>query len=237
MLVIYFQLLSFGLVIVAALLNRWAIGDPRLLLGAVLGSFLVWMLVNLVVVISQGLEIYRTGAVGLMQGFSILVACVVILLLSSLLIKSGQFPPIHDITTDVASPPEFDSAIRARRKGHNPTDYHPNNIAFQQEVYKKVEPLFFSRPVDQTVAVAEKLALALGWQVQNTNAGLGRIEAYDQTALFGFVDDIVIRVQTDGQGSRVDIRSASRIGRSDWGMNAKRIVEFSEKLREQLAVP
>ena len=46
---------------------------------------------------------------------------------------------------------------------------------------------------------------------------------------FGFVDDIVIRVRATESGSEVDLRSVSRVGRSDLGANAARIEAFAEK--------
>jgi uncharacterized protein (DUF1499 family) len=73
-------------------------------------------------------------------------------------------------------------------------------------------------------------ARSLGWRIVATDGIEGRIEATATTAWFGFQDDVVIRVQPAGQGSRVDIRSASRVGRSDVGANAKRIREFLSKL-------
>jgi uncharacterized protein (DUF1499 family) len=59
----------------------------------------------------------------------------------------------------------------------------------------------------------------------------GRLEATDTTFWFGFKDDVVVRVRPDGTGSRVDVRSLSRVGRSDLGMNARRIRRFLERLR------
>ena len=72
---------------------------------------------------------------------------------------------------------------------------------------------------------------ALGWEIVASVPAEGRIEAIDTTLLFGFKDDVVIRVAADAAGSRVDIRSASRVGRSDFGTNARRVRAFIEKLR------
>jgi uncharacterized protein (DUF1499 family) len=51
----------------------------------------------------------------------------------------------------------------------------------------------------------------------------GRIEASHQSRWFRFTDDIVIRVVRDEAGSRIDMRSTSRQGLSDYGVNAARI--------------
>jgi hypothetical protein len=61
-------------------------------------------------------------------------------------------------------------------------------------------------------------------------AAAGRIEATDTTFWFGFKDDVVIRVEADGAGSRVDVRSVSRVGVGDVGTNATRIRAYLQKL-------
>jgi uncharacterized protein (DUF1499 family) len=59
----------------------------------------------------------------------------------------------------------------------------------------------------------------------------GRIEANETTRWFRFTDDVVIRVAPDGAGSRVDVRSVSRVGRSDFGVNAGRIRAYTAALK------
>lgn len=63
------------------------------------------------------------------------------------------------------------------------------------------------------------------------DAAAGTIEAVHTTKWFGFRDDIAIRVAAADAGSRVDIRSKSRVGRSDIGTNARRIRAYVERLR------
>jgi len=41
-----------------------------------------------------------------------------------------------------------------------------------------------------------------------------------------FKDDVVVRVAPATNGSRIDVRSVSRVGRSDLGANARRIRMF-----------
>ena len=73
-----------------------------------------------------------------------------------------------------------------------------------------------------------------GWTVVTNDAASGRIEAYQRTMFMGFTDDVVIRVVADGAGSRIDVRSESRQGTSDFGVNAKRIHAYEDALRQQL---
>jgi uncharacterized protein (DUF1499 family) len=58
----------------------------------------------------------------------------------------------------------------------------------------------------------------------------GRIEATARTGWIGFRDDVVIRVTAGGEEALVDVRSKSRVGRGDAGMNARRIREFRAQL-------
>ena len=60
----------------------------------------------------------------------------------------------------------------------------------------------------------------------------GRIEATDTTFWFGFKDDVVIRISKSDKGSQLDIRSVSRVGKSDVGTNAKRIRKFLKEMEQ-----
>jgi uncharacterized protein (DUF1499 family) len=75
-------------------------------------------------------------------------------------------------------------------------------------------------------------ARAMGWEVVAADRASGRIEATDTTRFFGFKDDVVIRVQAAPGGSRVDVRSVSRVGGSDVGTNATRIRAYLARLRQ-----
>ena len=70
----------------------------------------------------------------------------------------------------------------------------------------------------------------MGWQIVDANAREGRIEATATTFWFGFKDDVVVRIVPAPGGSRVDVRSVSRVGVSDVGANAKRVRDFLQKL-------
>jgi uncharacterized protein (DUF1499 family) len=74
-------------------------------------------------------------------------------------------------------------------------------------------------------------ARSLGWEVVASDAATGRIEATATSRWFGFKDDVVVRIRPEGAGSRVDVRSMSRVGVGDLGANAERVREFLAKLR------
>jgi len=93
----------------------------------------------------------------------------------------------------------------------------------QRKAYPDIQPIRVELPPEQAFQKALNTVKARGWTLIEANAGEGRIEASDNTRWFGFVDDVVIRVRAEGGGSRVDVRSVSRIGFGDIGQNAKRI--------------
>jgi uncharacterized protein (DUF1499 family) len=85
---------------------------------------------------------------------------------------------------------------------------------------------------------SEALGLArgrAGWTVTEADdmAGVIRVEA--RTLVFRFVDDVEIRVRLDENAqTRVDLTSASRVGKSDLGTNARRIGFFLAALDRRL---
>jgi uncharacterized protein (DUF1499 family) len=145
--------------------------------------------------------------------------------------QAQGIPPIHDISTDTFDPPRFVALLPVRQQAPNGADYGgPAIAAQQQKAYPEIKSLVVKSTPAETVQRAIDAARSLGWEVAASDAPAGRIEATATTAWFGFKDDIVIRVRPEGSGSRVDVRSVSRVGRSDLGTNAKRVREFLAKL-------
>jgi uncharacterized protein (DUF1499 family) len=149
----------------------------------------------------------------------------------------GAVPRIHDITTDTANPPTFSAAVlsaRAAEKG-NSTDYDQKVAALQKQGYPDLAPVKTALPPDQAFGRALAAAQGMsGWTIVTNDAATGRIEAYQRTTFMGFTDDVVIRIAADGAGSRIDVRSESRQGQSDFGVNAKRIRAFEDMLKQKL---
>ena len=125
-------------------------------------------------------------------------------------------PYINDITTDTEQPPQFAS----------PKTYQSHFAELQQIGYPDLHPLELALSPAQAYARAVKIATGLGWDITTVDERTGRIEAVVTTRWFGFKDDVVIRITPAGAGSRVDMRSKSRFGRSDVGTNAHRIQDF-----------
>jgi uncharacterized protein (DUF1499 family) len=142
-----------------------------------------------------------------------------------------RVPPIHDITTDTDDPPRFADILPLRKYSPNSADYGGPDLAAQQRAaYPDIQPVTFRMPTQQVFTQAVKAADAMGWDIVAADPEEGRIEATDTTLWFGFKDDIVIRIQSRGDQSRVDVRSVSRVGKSDVGANAQRIRAYLRKL-------
>lgn len=148
-----------------------------------------------------------------------------------LLMKAKSVPPIHDVSTDVQDPPAFVALVAARRAAPNGVAYGgPEVAAAQQKAYPEIRPLTLAEAPAKAFERALAAARAMGWEIAAADAAAGRIEATATTRWFGFRDDVIVRVRPEGAGSRVDVRSVSRVGKSDIGANAARIREYLARL-------
>jgi uncharacterized protein (DUF1499 family) len=133
-------------------------------------------------------------------------------------------PAIHDISTDTANPPQFVAVLPLRKKDDNSLAPDAEATAMQLSAFPDLQPVLVAAAPQQALHRAELAARAMGWDIVAVDPQAGRIEATATTLLFGFKDDVVIRVAPQAAGgSRIDVRSASRVGRSDLGVNARRI--------------
>lgn len=149
----------------------------------------------------------------------------------NMLLRGNTVPHIHDITTDTDNPPQFVALKPERDRSANGSAYGGADIAaLQKQGYPGIAPLVLPLPPEQVIARAESVARGMGWQIAAAVPAEGRLEATDTTKWWGFKDDIVVRAAAAPGGSRVDIRSASRIGKSDLGVNAARIRRFAHEL-------
>jgi len=144
-------------------------------------------------------------------------------------------PRIHDITTDTENPPALTAAARQRTKIHNPVQYEGIRVArIQRQAFPDIEPIQSSLEPVQAYTRARQLIKRFGWQILNEDQNAGILEAVAVTRLFRFRDDVVVRITKQNIGSRIDIRSASRLGVSDFGTNARRIRAFIHAFNAEL---
>ncbi|MBI2737705.1 MAG: DUF1499 domain-containing protein [Rhodospirillales bacterium] len=147
-------------------------------------------------------------------------------------LRAQQAPEINDVTTDTNNPPPLVATLQLRRGASNPATYPGAHAAvLQRAAYPDITPVILPEPPAEAFKKIDAAAMAMGWDVVGRSPADGRIEAVATSIWFGFRDDIVIRIRPDGAGSKVDIRSKSRDGESDLGVNAKRIREFIAKLK------
>lgn len=146
--------------------------------------------------------------------------------------RAWSVPRIHDISTDTENPPRLVATLPLRAGAENTADYGgPALAAEQRRGYPDIAPLTLAEPPEAVFERARRVAGEMGWQIVAVDRSAGRIEATDATRWFGFQDDVVVRIAAAGAGTRVDVRSVSRVGRSDIGTNARRIRVFLERLR------
>jgi uncharacterized protein (DUF1499 family) len=156
----------------------------------------------------------------------------------------GGPPPINDITTDTENPPPFVAVIPLREAARPSlgggalvsANYGGSAVAeLQKKAYPDIQPLMLALPPSKVFDLALDEARKSGWTIVATDQEQGRIEATDRTGWYGFTDDIVLRIQSDGTGTRLDMRSHSRVGRGDRGKNAERIRAFLSSMRSAAA--
>jgi uncharacterized protein (DUF1499 family) len=148
-------------------------------------------------------------------------------------INTARHSPIHDVSTDTVNPPQYVAVLplRAAAKAANSTDYDSKTAQLQKETYPDIGPLHLDAPPAQAFDRALAAARGMGWEIDASDPAQGRIEATATTFWFGFKDDVVVRIAAEGTGSRLDVRSLSRIGKSDVGANARRIRDYLAKVK------
>lgn len=139
-------------------------------------------------------------------------------------------PPINDVTTDLEDPPGFEPAAGQSAYVERDLRYPAEFVAIVREAYPDLAPRGVDASVDETYARALAAAEALGWTIAARDDASHAFVAQDRTKLFRFVDDVAVRVRSEGAGARVDVRSKSRDGRGDLGANAARIRRFLDAL-------
>ena len=150
-------------------------------------------------------------------------------------VSGFKAPMIHDITTDMENPPQFGILSAMRSAEENSLDYAGDEVANQQkDFYPDVKALRTDMSRDLAFRTALQTARDMGWQMAVEDEASGMIEASDKSKIFGFVDDVVIRVKSEAGGSRIDLRSVSRVGKSDLGVNAERIIKFCEMFQQRM---
>ena len=140
-------------------------------------------------------------------------------------------PPINDITTNLEDPPAFVHAPTLPENAGRDFAYREDFKETVRTAYPDLQPLRLEKPPADVFATALDRARAQGWAITRDDAAQLTLEGVSTSQLFKFRDDFVVRVRADGDASLVDMRSKSRDGIGDRGVNAARIREFFTVLK------
>jgi len=230
-----------------------------------LAGALVLAVVAILMALGAGIVIWFQGCGGVRQAlFAILIGCALIAYPAYLGVKAYKLPSIYDITTDPIDPPQFDAIARLRPRDANPITYQGLYAAeLQHTAYSDIEPedtsatpqeaydaamkvitrrrwrIVDSRP-PQPAVPAPAPAPARGanpWQARDEPASDAIIEAVTRSLILGFREDVVVRIRATSDGTRIDVRSASRYGRNDLGSNAARVRDLISSIDDILSAP
>lgn len=151
-------------------------------------------------------------------------------------IRAGlDAPAIHQVSTDLENPPAFDAILRVRDRDANPLRLTPEVIAAQREAYPWITTLVVRVPSDIAYEIALQVAEDMALEIISADDESLTIEATASTFWFGFKDDLVVRIDPRVTGTRVDVRSVSRVGEGDLGANADRIGEFFRRFENEIS--
>jgi hypothetical protein len=223
-----------------------------------LAGALVLACVAILLALGSGIVIWHDGigggrhaATALLIGFALIAYPLY------LGVKAYRLPAIYDITTDPIDPPQFDAIARLRPRDANPIAYAGLYAAEQQNAaYPDIAPDETTATPQEAYDAAMKVIAKRRWRVvdarppqtalpraadartpQDTAVRDGIIEAVARTPILGFRDDVVVRVRATADGSRIDVRSASRYGRNDLGTNATRVRNLIDAIDDVLSAP
>jgi hypothetical protein len=228
------------LAVLTTLLHRFGhIETPvgLVLIAMALGLAVLAVLVGLFALVS----IWQLGGMGARHAvYGIAVALMVLAWPTWQLSAIATQPAINDVTTDWQQPPTFRAAAEDRREWARDVAYRRDFVVRQAAAYPEIVPFFLSYSADLVFEAAAALVEQRGWRtlaaLPPTDIAPGRIEAVARTLVFGFPDDVALRITPRGpEATRVDMRSASRYGEHDLGANAERIFHFLTDLQAILA--
>ena len=208
-----------------------ALTDSTRLLGLAGMSALLAVVLGILWAVAQPAGTARPGLLSTLMGVAMGVAAAYMPI--SWRIAADTVPRINDISTDTAQPPAFVALLAQRGSASNGAGYPGEATAVAQRAgYPDLRSLILREPPADVFARVERVARALDWDVVASDPTQSRLEAVATTAWFGFKDDIVVRLTAVTGGTKVDIRSKSRVGISDLGANAARIRQFLARLQQ-----
>jgi uncharacterized protein (DUF1499 family) len=130
-------------------------------------------------------------------------------------------PPIHDVSTSLDAPPAFEK-LKLRADNMEGVESVARWQKLHRGAYGDIQPVLLDKTPAQAMTIVRKAVAQRGWDVAVSTPE--RIEATDTVSPFKFKDDVVIVVApTPAGGAEINMRSVSRVGLSDLGVNAGRV--------------
>ncbi|CAN5128096.1 long-chain-fatty-acid--CoA ligase [soil metagenome] len=158
--------------------------------------------------------------------------------------QNAAIPPVHDVATDWDEPLAFSDAVMAvRGAGSNPVDADPavsvdsatfpgRHVAdLNADACPGAKPVIVRKPPEAAFDLAKSTLTSAGLTVTGEDRANGRLEATASSLIYGFKDDVVVRIRQDIEGARLDLRSVSRARTSDLGANCVRVTSLVKALR------
>ena len=224
--------------VLSILIVRYGLLEIEPALATFAGA-LVFAVIGIVLAFGAFIVIWKDGSRGMGHAFAaIAIGLALIAYPAYLGYRAYTLPMINDITTDALDPPRFDVLARLRPRGT--VEYAGLYAAeLQRQAYPDIEPLSVNAAPKAAYDAAMAIIVRRKWRVVVDRPPApprrdGVIEAVARTPIMGFRDDIAVRVRREDDGSRIDVRSASRFGRHDFGSNAARIKSLLEDIDDRL---
>lgn len=147
---------------------------------------------------------------------------------------------LHDVTTNLLDPPYFiylaersydTSSQLALMGGRLEASYVDNHTA----AYSDLQTIRLPLPAATTLQIAEEIAVRLGWHLEDKKSSPDQMEWSVVHPLFQLRSNIVVRVRSvdADKVSLLDVRAVSRLGVTDYGINASLIREFQREILSQ----
>jgi uncharacterized protein (DUF1499 family) len=220
------SLVAAGLLVVGILMANLGLATPMqgfqtYVAGGLLGGLFATVIALIGLFLTRGgkdPEGRMKALIGLMIALALPLA-----VLGPAMLVGGDLPPINDITTDLEDPPVFADPSLVPDYRNRDMSYPADFVPQVRSAYPDLTPLRLESTPEAAFERAVAAAESLGWQIAAKNAAAGALYARDETGIFRFVDDVVVRVRPDGEGAKIDVRSKSRDGQGDLGANATRI--------------